>query len=99
MKVFIVLFAVLALALCDGETDANKKDKRGIVELSNGYDPVYHKQVVEVAKPYPVPVEKSYPVYVKEPHYVHKTVPSTVYDHDSTVYGSSVGYEHKPLWG
>uniref|UniRef100_A0A182MYR3 Uncharacterized protein n=1 Tax=Anopheles dirus TaxID=7168 RepID=A0A182MYR3_9DIPT len=58
--------------------------------------PVYHKQVVEVAKPYPVPVEKAYPVYVKQPHYVHKSV----YDHESTVYGSSpVAYEHKQLWG
>uniref|UniRef100_A0A182PVD4 CN hydrolase domain-containing protein n=1 Tax=Anopheles epiroticus TaxID=199890 RepID=A0A182PVD4_9DIPT len=59
--------------------------------------PVYHKQVVEVAKPYPVPIEKSYPVYVKEPQYIHKTVPSTVYEHDSSVYGSPVSYDHKPL--
>uniref|UniRef100_A0A182M0J7 Uncharacterized protein n=1 Tax=Anopheles culicifacies TaxID=139723 RepID=A0A182M0J7_9DIPT len=34
-----------------------------------------------------------YPVYVKEPYYVQKTVPSSVYEHDSTVYSSPVSYE------
>uniref|UniRef100_A0AAG5DH06 Cuticular protein (putative) n=1 Tax=Anopheles atroparvus TaxID=41427 RepID=A0AAG5DH06_ANOAO len=45
MKVFIVLSVLLAVALCsEDQAESNKqekKDKRGIVELNNGYEQYY----------------------------------------------------------